>query len=129
MLDAPRHSNADLSRRSIPTAPGVYAWFRNDACVYVGTARNLRTRLSSHRATSLDLSRSTLRASVAVYELGVTRSYARSRPSVMTAEQVAVVNRWFDAAAVAWVECPTAEMAADLERRLLRTRVPHLNLT
>lgn len=45
----------------------------------------------------------------------------------MTAEQVAVVNRWFDAAAVAWVECPAAEMAADLERRLLRTRVPCLN--
>ncbi|WP_368855332.1 GIY-YIG nuclease family protein [Tersicoccus solisilvae] len=97
-------------------------------CVYVGRATSLRTRLSSHRSGSRDLSRSTLRASVAAQELGVPRGAARQRPSVMTAEQIAAVTAWFSAASVTWIECMTQVEAKALEDRLLGSQRPPLNL-
>lgn len=127
MLVRPRHRNADLARSDLPAAPGVYAWFKDGSCVYVGKATDLQNRLSRHRSTSLDLSRSTLRASVAVAELGVTRQHARSRPSVMTPEQIAVVTAWFRIAEVAWIECPTPADASKLEDGLRSAWLPPLN--
>ncbi|MCX6402184.1 MAG: GIY-YIG nuclease family protein [Propionibacteriales bacterium] len=128
VLTATRHPNATLSNGSIPTSGGVYAWFQDDECVYVGKASNLRGRLGKHRSGSLDLSRSTLRASVAVKELGVTRKHARQRPSVMTADEIAKVGAWFAKARVAWVECPDADAADALERSLRAAWMPPLNL-
>ena len=93
LLSAPRLTAATLSSGEIPRSPGVYAWLQDGECVYVGKASNLRTRLSTHLSTSLDLSRSTLRASVAVKTLGVTRKHTRSRPTVMTPEQIACRQR------------------------------------
>lgn len=127
LLGKPRHRNAELTRGEIPREPGVYGWFRDGQCVYVGKASNLRQRLSSHRATKPDLSRSTLRASVAVELLGVTRAVARSRPSGMTADQIVIVNTWFQQVEVAWVECATVGEAASLEHRLRREWLPSLN--
>lgn len=111
----------------MPTSPGVYAWFQEGACVYVGKASNLRSRLSKHRSNSLDLSRSTLRASVAVVELGVTRQHARTRPTVMTSEQIAVLSAWFERAELSWIECPTPADAANLEDQLRAAWRPPLN--
>ena len=128
VLGAPRHANRDLDQSDIPKAPGVYAWFQDGECVYIGMATNLHQRLGSHRRRSLDLSRSTLRATVAVTELGVTRKHARSRLSIMTDEQIAVVNRWFERAEVTWVECDTKADADALERRLRSDWLPTLNL-
>lgn len=128
LLSAPRHANAALPRAAIPEEPGVYAWFQDDECVYVGKASNLRDRLGAHRRTSLDLSRSTLRASVAVQELGVTRSHARSRPSLMTPAQIEAVNSWFQRASVAWLCCQTVGAAETLETRLRMAWMPPLNL-
>jgi GIY-YIG catalytic domain len=128
LLSAPRHANATLSRGEIPRSPGVYAWFQDGECVYVGKATSLRERLSKHRSTSLDLSRSTLRATVAATELGITRSLARSRPTVMTPEQIAVVSKWFSTAEVSWRECQTQMEADTLERRLRSSWMPVLNL-
>lgn len=127
LLARPRHPNSTLSRADIPTSPGVYAWFKQGSCVYVGKATDLRSRLSRHRSTSLDLSRSTLRASVAVLELGVTRHHARLRPTVMTREQVATITAWFNSADVAWIECPTPAEASSLEDRLRAAWMPPLN--
>jgi len=35
-LPSPRYANADLPQSAIPEVPGVYAWFQDDECVYVG---------------------------------------------------------------------------------------------
>lgn len=128
LLHAPRHRNALLTRSEIPAKPGVYAWFMEGDCMYVGKANDLRDRLNSHRRTSPDLSRSTLRASVAVWLLGVTRKHARSRPSVMTPEQIQAVNAWFAQAELAWMECENTEHAAGLEARLRASWMPPLNI-
>jgi GIY-YIG catalytic domain len=128
LLGAKRHPNTELESSDIPRSPGVYAWFQNDVCVYVGKASDLRSRLGKHRSSSLDLSRSTLRATVAVHELGVTRQHARQRPSVMTAEEIAVVSAWFAKASLTWVECADAEAADRLERSLRADWMPELNL-
>lgn len=128
IVAAPRHANASLRRSEIPFSPGVYTWFKGSECVYLGVATNLRQRLSAHRGRSADLSRSTLRASVAVMLTGATRKEARSRPSVMTSAQITGVNAWFDEAEVAWLESATADDARDVERRLLGSWLPSLNL-
>jgi hypothetical protein len=59
--------------------------------------------------------------------LALTRAVARSRPSVMTPDQIAVVNAWFQQVEVAWVECATVGEAASLENRLRREWLPPLN--
>lgn len=128
LLSATRFVTGTLSRGEIPRSPGVYAWFHDGECVYVGKASNLRSRIGTHLSTSLDLSRSTLRASVAVKMLGVTRKHARSRPTVMTPEQIAVVTAWFATARVSWLECETRDEAHVLEGRLRKSWMPGLNL-
>lgn len=105
----------------------MYAWFRNGQCIYVGKASDLRQRLGTHLRTSADLSRSTLRATVAARELGISRATARARPSVVTPDQVAVVNRWLAGCDIAWITCPSAPAADELERLLRRERRPVLN--
>ena len=80
----------------VPLSVGVYVWFHEDAPVYIGEAEGssgLRGRLSTHFNNSPDMSRSTLRASVAVAQLGLDRKIARSRPS-HTQEQPIRRGRW-----------------------------------
>lgn len=127
VMAAPRVRSGALRSRDVPAAPGVYAWFRDGACIYIGKATSLRQRLRAHRATSRDLSRSTLRASVGASVVGIPRSVARQRPSVMAAEQVDVVNRWLSECEVAWLSCSSADAADALERRLRIERMPLLN--
>ena len=124
---APRRRAGDLQLADVPRDPGVYAWFRDGQCVYVGKAASLRRRLSAHLRTSPDLSRSTLRASVAVRELNVTRATARARPPVITREQAGVINRWLGECGIAWVTCSSPQAADELERLLRRERMPVLN--
>lgn len=128
ILSAPRRSAETIPLSSIPAAPGVYAWFKDDDCVYVGKASDLRSRLRTHLATSLDLSRSTLRSWVAVRELGLPREFTRQRPSVMRAEQVAVVNRWLRSCDVGWVVTQTKDQAVSLESQLLASWRPPINV-
>ena len=61
----------------------MYASFRDDECVYVGlVGTGLRSRLSAHLTTTTDLSRSTLRTTVAVHQFGVhVRQPAAARRS------------------------------------------------
>jgi hypothetical protein len=124
---APRRRAGDLRLADVPRDPGVYAWFRDGRCVYVGKASSLRRRLSTHVRTSPDLSRSTLRATVAVRELTITRATARARPSVITPEQASVINRWLEECDIAWVTCTSPRTADELERLLRRERMPELN--
>lgn len=126
----PRRRAGDLPARDIPTRPGVYVWFHDGVAAYLGVARGgtgLRGRLRAHLARTRDLSRSTLRASVAVAELGVDRRTARSRPPELTADQVSVVNAWLADCELAWLTTDTAADADALERALLANRKPSLN--
>lgn len=119
-----------IRRGKIPTTPGVYIWFRFGHPIYVGEAlgtQGLRGRLKAHFGKGRDLSRSTLRASVAAKQLGIERSVARLRPSVMSLEQVAVVNQWLGECEVGWVEIPDAEEAHAVEIDLREEWLPPLN--
>jgi hypothetical protein len=128
MLNVPRRPASTVARRDIPVGPGVYAWFISGDCVYLGKASTLRSRLAAHLGTSLDLSRSTLRSWVAVRELGLDRAYTRQRPTLMTSEQIAVVNDWIRACELAWVETDTNELATALESRMLSSWRPPINV-
>lgn len=128
VLRQPRRPAAEVRRSDIPHGPGVYAWFRGDDCVYVGKASDLRSRLSTHLGTSLDLSRSTLRSWVAVREIGISRADTRRRPTIMTSEQVAIVTSWIRACDLAWVLAASQEDAALLESRLLAAWRPPINV-
>ena len=129
LLAAPRIRARDLRRPAIPDEPGVHAWFHDAECVYVGLAgTSLRDRLATHLAITTDLSSSTLRATVALHELGVTREVARSRPPVLTVAQVAIVNEWLAGCEVSWLTQPTREEATEVKRRLRAARLPRFNL-
>lgn len=128
VLDRPRRPAQSVSRQDIPTGPGVYAWFFADECVYLGKASSLRSRLATHLGTSLDLSRSTLRSWAAVRELGLDRAHTRRRPTLMTSEQVAVVNEWIRTCELAWIETGSKEDAAALESQLLAEWRPPINI-
>jgi hypothetical protein len=126
-----RYRPRSIQPGDIPSRPGVYIWFREGEPVYVGEAKGrlgLRGRLRAHLAVSADLSRSTLRASVAVAELGLTRAYARRRPSVITDAEVEHVNEWLNSCELGWHECATAVAAHELEARLRREWMPPLNM-
>lgn len=130
-LAAPRRRASDLGRGDVPTHPGVYIWFRDGEPVYAGRAKGnggLRSRLAKHLASGLDLSHSTLRASVAVRELGVTRAHARSRPTVMTSDQIGVVNAWLAECEIAWLVCSSVEETIALEDALIAEWRPPINI-
>lgn len=121
---------ANLSAKGIPSVPGVYVWFREGEPIFLGEAcgsEGLKGRLRAHLASGVDLSRSTLRASVAVQELGISRAYARTRPGVVTQEQVNLVNHWLRACEVGWIPCKSAATAHVLEKRLRAEWLPPLN--
>jgi hypothetical protein len=129
-LSATRHSASSLERQSIPASPGVYIWFQGNGPVYIGEAKGkqgLRQRLGAHLATTVDLSRSTLRASVAVAQLGLSRKVARQRPTVVTESQVALVNEWLASCEIGWIECESAASAHTLESLLRAEWLPPLN--
>lgn len=123
----PRHHSADLNPSEIPTTPGLYLWFHESECVYLGIAGNLKERISAHRSTARDLSGSTLRSWVAVELLGVERKITRLRPSIMTNEQVQIVNAWLAACEIAWITTDSRESAKILEDRLLGEHRPRFN--
>jgi hypothetical protein len=122
------HAVRDLSAADLPRAPGVYIWRRLGEIVYIGEAKTgLRNRLRAHLSTRPDLSRSTLRASVAVIALGIDRKVARSRPTLLEQAEVDVVNAWLRECDLAWVICSDGAEAHALEMRLRAERLPPLN--
>lgn len=127
----PRRRASLLQRKDVPASPGVYAFYKDGTAVYVGRAlaqRGLRGRLlGDHLSTSPDLSRSTLRRSVAAEQGVATRAEAAARPTLLTQEQAALVDDWLSACEVTWVECATAGEAAELEEALRVEWMPRLN--
>lgn len=130
MLESPRLAVPEIEVRSVPSGPGVYAWFRSSDPIYVGKASGvggLLGRLGKHLGVGLDLSRSSLRRNVAEHVLGVPTSVSRQRPSAMSPEQVSTINGWIRELEVAWLELPTSGEAIAFERELLREWMPPLS--
>lgn len=124
----PRVSVETLRVGDIPRGPGVYIWWRADVAIYVGEAKaSLRHRLSAHLATRPDLTRSTLRRSVALAQLGIPRAVSGQRPSVVTQEDADTVSRWLRECELAWVACGSADEAHALEAALRNEWLPPLN--
>ncbi|MGZ4517876.1 MAG: GIY-YIG nuclease family protein [Mycobacteriaceae bacterium] len=131
MNTRPRHAADQLTRREVPTSPGVYAWYREDEPIYSGRAegaKGLKKRVwDDHLNTRRDLTRSTFRRNVCQY-LGIApTSRTTIRPTVMTADDVRPVNRWIRECEVAWINCSTAAEATALEESLHGEWMPPLS--
>lgn len=114
----PGHDVRSFGAATAPTAPGVYAFYRGGAAVYIGravTETGLRSRLRTHTATGADLSHSSFRRNVAEH-LGIApTSVTRARPPQLTPDQVEPVNVWISECTVRWVEAATVDQAKQLE--------------
>jgi len=120
-----------MATTDIPLAPGVLVFFDGEIPVFVGEGvgkRGLRGRMQQHRATGTNLSSSTLRASVAVEVLGVSRWTARQRPSVLPIDMIEQVNETVAEFGVAWLACATPDEAHDLKRQLWAEYKPEYNI-
>ena len=129
--DLPRHGAAHLSERDVPAAPGVYAWYRAGEAIYSGRAtgrKGLRTRIWHEQLkTGSDLSNSPFRREVCAH-LGVAPTIkTKIRPTVMTADEVEVVNQWILGCEVAWIECISPTEAERLEQLLQAEWMPSLS--
>lgn len=126
--ERPRVSVATLRGRSVPAVPGVYIWWRDGEPVYVGEAKtSLQQRLSAHLATGPDLTRSTLRRSVALAQLGIPRAVSGQRPSIIGQAEADSVSAWLRGCELTWVECEDADAAHTLEVALRSEWLPPLN--
>lgn len=129
--ELPRHAAAQLSERDVPATPGVYAWYRDAEPVYSGRAvgrKGLRTRIWHEQLkTGSDLSHSSFRRDVCAH-LGVAPTIrTKIRPTVMTAVEIEVVNRWILGCEVAWIECASPTEAERLEQLLHAEWMPSLS--
>lgn len=127
MRQAPRRPVPAVALPEIPATPGVYSWWRNGEPVYVGEAANLRRRLREHLETGSDLSRSTLRRSVALAELAIPRHVSSARPTQVSQTEADTVSAWLRGCELAWVRCDTAAAAHLLEGALRSEWLPPLN--
>lgn len=126
-----RRAACSITGGDIPTRPGVYAWYREDAAIYSGRALGgdgLRGRIwKDHLRTGADLSRSSFRRNVCEH-LGIApTSKTTVRPTLLTAADVDPVNRWIRECEVAWIECQSAREAEDREKALHAEWMPPLS--
>ncbi len=131
MDSQPRRSAADLKRSGIPSAPGVYAWYRDGEAIYAGRALGedgLRGRVGKdHLGVGNDLSRSSSRRNVCEH-LGIaSTSVTTQRPAQLTPQRVRPVNDWIRECEVTWLECNSADETKKLEKDLFAERMPPLS--
>lgn len=124
MLALPRRQARSLTRADVPPRPGVYVWFREGEPIYSGVAagsKGLSGRVwRYHLDTGVDLSRSSFRRNICEH-IGVAPvARSKTRPSVMTAAEVAQVNAWVAGCEVAWLEFETPADAKKFEKELHR---------
>lgn len=114
---------AKLDLDEVPETPGLVAWFRDGVCIYLSASSNLRRRITEHLSTSQDLTRSNLRARVAVDVLGVDRARARR----ISQEQADAVAEWLRRCDVGWLVTDRRSDAARLRTQLLERIRPRFN--
>jgi hypothetical protein len=117
----------DLMKAKIPSDPGVYAWYRDGAAIYIGKADSLQQRLwSNHLGRGPVMTGSALRRNVAQY-LGIaTANEIKTRAYQPTDDEVQAVRGFIEGCEVAWLVCQTKLAARDLEDRLKREWRPPL---
>lgn len=122
VMDSQRpHLVSELALSNVPTLPGVYAFYRDYAAVYVGravTATGLRSRLRTHTATGVDLSHSSFRRNVAEHLEVAPTSVTRRRPPVLAAREVEPVNAWIRTCEVRWQTATSIDEAKQLENSM-----------
>jgi excinuclease UvrABC nuclease subunit len=123
----PRHRGRELLKADIPTDPGVYAWYRKDAAIYVGKADRLQDRLwKNHLGQGKVMTGSAFRRNVAEH-LGIsTAARIKARTYQPDTDEVARVRRFIEGCQVAWLVCETKAAALDLETHMKREWLPPL---
>jgi hypothetical protein len=118
---------ADVVQTHLPTAPGVYAFYRDNQPVYVGKAADLRSRLwHNHLRRSASMRNSAFRRNVA-HEFGIaTAADIKALRYATTAEDAARVTEWICGCEVAWIECESETDAAALETAMKLELKPRL---
>src|SRR5688572_33134674 len=104
MHQGPRLKLNALTRADVPSAPGVYALYRQGGARYVGKASSLRSRFwGNHMSRSHDMTNSALRRNVAEH-IGIASSAdikaGRHQPDE---EELARVDGWIRQCEVAWL--------------------------
>jgi hypothetical protein len=118
---------ARLDIDEVPEVPGLVAWFSDGECVYLSASGNLHHRIAEHLSTTRDLTRSNLRARVAVDVLGLDRARAHSRPNTVTQDQADAVAEWLRRCEVGWLVTDRRSDAARLRTQLLERMRPRFN--
>lgn len=127
MDQSPRVRMPELRAAQIPEVPGVYALYRGVDRVYVGKAKDLRTRVwGNHSGRGHSLTGSAMRRNVAE-ELGIATAsdikLGRYRP---TDDDVKRIRDWMDECDIAWLTCDSEKTALTLEDELKREFKPRL---
>jgi excinuclease UvrABC nuclease subunit len=122
----PRRSSAELRKRDLPPAPGVYAWYRDGDAVYVGKADSLKDRLGRHLGRGRVMTSSAFRRNVAEH-LGIsTAALIKSKAYQPDDDEVASIRAFVEGCEVAWVTTSTPADALHLETNMKLEWTPPL---
>jgi hypothetical protein len=104
----PRH----LTKDDVPSAPGVYAWYRGGTAIYVGKADSLVPRVwANHLGNSRSISGSAFRRNVAE-SLGIASAAdIKSGRYAPTDVELVAVRAWIMSCEIAWLTFVTKEAA------------------
>jgi len=117
----------DVTLAYIPVEPGVYAFYRDGAAVYVGKATRLQSRLwNCHLRTGTSMTNSALRRNVAQFLEIATAADIKARRYKPTLEDAERVSKWIRECELAWVTCESEPAAKALEDSLKREWKPPL---
>lgn len=131
MNSVARHPALMIGRDTIPSLPGVYAWYRGGVPVYVGKAtgrQGLRQRVwRNHLARGRGaIAGSAFRRNIAE-TLGFGSAKAiKQNPALLSDEQVREINTWVAGCELAWHPVGTTAAALALEAALKSERLPSL---
>jgi hypothetical protein len=123
----PRAAVAALRQEDIPSQPGVYAFYRDGAPIYVGKAASLRARVwTNHLRRGVSMTNSAFRRNVAA-ELGIASAAdIKARRYLTTAGDASAVSAWIDGCELGWFECASEFDAVRLETALKAEAKPRL---
>jgi len=126
-----RRLGADLSKLDVPTAPGVYAWYRDGVAIYSGRAigkMGLQGRTwGNHLKTGADFLAHRFAGTCASTSAFAPTSTTTIRPTLMTDADVPPVNAWIRECWLAWIVFPVDAEAVDFEKALHAEWLPPLS--
>lgn len=117
-----------IARNSeLPSDPGVYAWYKDGAAIYVGKANSLLSRLrNNHLSRGSSLSNSAFRRNVAEY-LGIgSAADIKAGRKKLSSEEVDRVVDFIDGCKLRWLVCESKAAALQLESEMKDEHQPPL---